>query len=185
MALNILAALGGRDGLRQFVGLARDAARSRAQLIAENALLRQQLLVLRRQVGRPRLTPGDRWWMVVAARFARGWQQALLIVQPATLLRWHREMYRRWWTWRSKARRNASSTLAPETIALIREMADANRLWGAERKAPFGRGEQRVHGPRGARRAGDGPRSQGIAPSPAFGAACSGWRERCLQHLGP
>ena len=71
--------------------------------------------------------------MVVAAKFTRGWEQALLIVQPATLLRWHREMYRRWWTWRSKARRKVSSTLAAETIALIREMADANRLWGAER----------------------------------------------------
>jgi putative transposase len=71
--------------------------------------------------------------MVVAARFTRAWEQALVIVQPATLLRWHREMYRRWWTWRSKARRKVSSTLAAETIALIRKMADANRLWGAER----------------------------------------------------
>jgi transposase InsO family protein len=133
VALNILAALVGRDGLRQFLGLAHDGVRSRAELVAENALLRQQLLVLRRQVGRPQLTPGDRWWMVVAARFTRGWQEALLIVQPATLLRWHREMYRRWWTRRSKAQRKVSSTLAAETVALIRAMADANRLWGAER----------------------------------------------------
>ena len=42
-------------------------------------------------------------------------------------------MYRRWWTWRSKPRREANSALAADTVALVRKMADANRLWGAER----------------------------------------------------
>jgi hypothetical protein len=53
-------------------------------------------------------------------------EQALLLVQPATLLRWHRDMYCRWWTRRSNAARKASSTLTVDTIALIREMAKAN-----------------------------------------------------------
>jgi putative transposase len=132
-ALHVVAALLGRDALRQFVGVARDALRPRAELVAENALLRQQLLVLRRQVARPRLTRRDRWWMVVAARVTKTWVTALLIVQPATLLRWHREMYRWWWTRRSKVRREASSRIAADTIALIRRMTHANRLWGAER----------------------------------------------------
>jgi hypothetical protein len=101
VALLILAALLGRDALRQLVGVARDALRPRAELVAENALLRQQLLVLR-QVARPRLTRRDRWWMVAAARVTKTWETALLIVQPATLLRWHREMYRWWWARRSK-----------------------------------------------------------------------------------
>jgi transposase InsO family protein len=101
--------------------------------VAENALLRQQLLVLRRQVARPRLTPSDRWWMVVAARATSTWEKALLIVQPATLLRWHRGMFRWWRTRKSRARPNTASTLAAETIALIRRMASGNRLWGAER----------------------------------------------------
>src|ERR687894_2525930 len=67
-----------------------DLARTKAELLAENALLRQQLVVLRRQVKRPTLTPADRLRLVLLARLARGWRAALLIVQPDTLLRWHR-----------------------------------------------------------------------------------------------
>jgi transposase InsO family protein len=133
MALHIFAALLGRDALRQLVGVARDALRPRAELVAENALLRQQLLVLHRQVARPRLTRRDRWWMVAAARVTKTWETALLIVQPATLLRWHREMYGWWWTRRSKAPGETSPRVAADTIALIRRMTHANRLWGAER----------------------------------------------------
>ena len=68
-----------------------DLVRTKAELAAENALLRQQLVVLQRQVKRPAFTPADRRRLVLLARLARGWQAALLIVQPDTLLRWHRE----------------------------------------------------------------------------------------------
>jgi putative transposase len=62
------------------------------------------------------------------------WRQALLIVQPATLLRWHRDAFRLTWRWRSQARTmTARPKIADETIALIKEMAAANPLWGAER----------------------------------------------------
>ena len=57
-----------------------------------------------------------------------------LLVQPDTLLRWHRRLFR--WSWRRTSRSTASAhrpPLAPETVALIREMAAGNRLWGAER----------------------------------------------------
>ena len=64
-----------------------DLARTKAELLAENALLRQQLVVLRRQVTRPALTPVDRLRLILLARLARGWRAALLIVQPDTLLR--------------------------------------------------------------------------------------------------
>ncbi len=57
-----------------------DATRSKADLVAENALLRQQLVVLRRQVKRPRVTSTDRLLLVVLARYARAWKDALLIV---------------------------------------------------------------------------------------------------------
>jgi hypothetical protein len=123
MVLTILAALVGRDALRKLGGVVREALRSRAQLVAENALLRQQLLVLHRQVSRPRLTEADRWWMVAATRIIKRWEQARIIGKPATLLRWHRDMYYRWWTRKSKAARKASTTLAVDTIALIRESA--------------------------------------------------------------
>ncbi len=62
------------------------------------------------------------------------WHHALLIVQPDTLLRWHRQFFRQFWRWKSGATAPAHRPpIAPEAIALIREMATANRTWGAER----------------------------------------------------
>ncbi len=78
-----------------------DLARTKAELLAENALLRQQLLVLRRQVRRPARTPAGRVRLILLARLARSWRAALLIVQPDTLLRWHRQGFRLVWRARS------------------------------------------------------------------------------------
>jgi hypothetical protein len=109
-----------------------DLGRSKSELIAENALLRKPLIVLRRQVKRPTFTRTDRILLVLLARLVRTWQQAWLIVQSDTLLRWHRELFRLVWKRKSKT---ASHTpkVAAQTIALIRQMATENRLWGAER----------------------------------------------------
>ena len=74
-----------------------DMTRSRTDLIAENAMLRQQLIVLNRQAKRPQLTNGDRIRLVLLARCTRFWRQALHIVQPDTLLRWHRDLFRHYW----------------------------------------------------------------------------------------
>ena len=63
-----------------------DLRKSKSQLIAENALLRQQLILLKRQVKRPACTKTDRVLLVLLARWVRTWQQALLIVQPDTRL---------------------------------------------------------------------------------------------------
>ena len=109
-----------------------DLGRSKSELIAENALLRQQLIVLQRQVKQPVCTNTDRILLVLLARLVRTWQQALVIVQPDTLLRWHRELFRWYWKRKSKAA-SRKPKVAAETIALIREMATNNRLWGAER----------------------------------------------------
>jgi putative transposase len=78
-------------------GALSDMTRSRADLIAENVILRQQLIVLKRQVKRPQLTNGDRIRLVLLARCTGFWQHALIIVQPDTLLRWHRDLFRRYW----------------------------------------------------------------------------------------
>jgi putative transposase len=80
-----------------------DLGRSKSELIAENALLRQQLIILKRQVKRPSVTRADRILLVLLARVVRSWQQALVIVQPDTLLRWHRELFRLYWKRKSKA----------------------------------------------------------------------------------
>ena len=114
------------------LGTLADLGRSNSELIAENALLRQQLIILQRQVKRPACTKMERVLLVLLARLVRTWQQALLIVQPDTLLRWHRELFRLYWKRRSKASSHQPK-VAAETIALIGEMATNNRLWGAER----------------------------------------------------
>jgi len=115
-------------------GVLADLPRSKPELLAENALLRQQLLVLRRSVKRPRCTPADRALLVLLASRVRAWRQALLIVQPDTLLRWHRRLFSVYWRRKSRATpRVRRPKVSDETFALIREMAAANRLWGAER----------------------------------------------------
>jgi putative transposase len=111
-----------------------DLVRSKPELIAENALLRQQVIILRRGVKRPRCTFADRALLVLLASRLRTWRAALLIVQPDTLLRWHRRLFRLFWRRKSRAAAPAHRPpIATETIALIREMAAANRTWGAER----------------------------------------------------
>ncbi len=113
-------------------GVVADVTMSKAALVAENALLRQQLIVLQRQVTRPALTPRDRVLLVLLARLVRGWRTAVLIVQPDTLLRWHRQGYRL--VWRAKSAAAAKRPqVAEETVVLIKRMATENRLWGAER----------------------------------------------------
>ena len=114
-------------------GVLADLVRGRPALVAENALLRQQLLVLRRRVRRPRCTPTDRALLVLPVGRVRAWRQALLVVQPETLLRRHRRGFRQFWRRESRPRSSPQPKVAAETIALIREMAAANRLWGAER----------------------------------------------------
>ena len=111
------------------IGTIVDLTRSHTDLVVENALLRQQLIVLKRQIKRPQLTNSDRFRLVFLSHFTKFWKQALHIVQPDTLLRWHREMFRKYWRRKSQGK----PKISPETIALIQEMAKENQLWGAER----------------------------------------------------
>jgi transposase InsO family protein len=109
-----------------------DLRRSKSELVAENALLREQLIILKRQVKRPACTNTDRVLLLLLARLVHTWQNAILIVQPDTLLRWHRELFRMVWRYKSKTISHTPK-IAEKTIALIRQMATENRLWGAER----------------------------------------------------
>jgi putative transposase len=114
------------------VGTLTDLTRSKSELVAENALLRQQLIILRRQVKRPACTQTDRMILVLLARASRAWKQALFIVQPETLLHWHRQGFRLYWRYTSRSAA-PKPKVAAETVALIKDMARDNRLWGAER----------------------------------------------------
>jgi putative transposase len=74
------------DTTSLLLGTLIDQARSKSELVAENALLRKPLIILRRQVKRPAWTKTDRMLLVLRARMARTWKQALFIVQPETRL---------------------------------------------------------------------------------------------------
>lgn len=106
--------------------------RSRRALAPENLALRRQLAVLRRQAKRPKLRPVDRGFWVTLARVWPGWQTALTIVQPATVIRWHRQGFARYWGWKSRPRGGRPRKDA-EIRTLIRQMARDNVGWGAPR----------------------------------------------------
>ena len=77
----------------------------RARLEAENTALRQQLIVLRRKTpGRVELTNGDRTFFVWLYRLFPSVLPALVLVRPETLIRWHRDGFRRYWRWKSRCR---------------------------------------------------------------------------------
>jgi putative transposase len=120
------------DTTSLLLGTLTDQARSKSQLVVENALLRQQLIILRRQVKRPACTTTDRMLLILLARIVRSWKQALVIVQPETLLRGPRQGFKLYWKYKSRAI-SATPKISTETVALIKEMARDNRLWGAER----------------------------------------------------
>jgi putative transposase len=103
-------------------------------LVVENAFLRQQVIVLSREKKRPPLTNHDRRLLVLLARLLPSWKDALMIVQPDTLIRWHRELFKIVWRRKSKANpKPHPTTLSITTIRLIWQLATDNRLWGAER----------------------------------------------------
>ena len=92
-------------------------------------LLRQQLIILKRQIKRPQLSNPDRIRLVLLSHFTKFWKQTLHIIQPDTLLSWHRNLFRNYWRRKSQGRPRVES----ETMTLIRKMVKENKLWGAER----------------------------------------------------
>jgi putative transposase len=111
---------------------ARSSLQSRRALALENLALRQQLVVLRRHAKRPTLSRADRAFWVVLARVWPEWRTVLTIVQPATVIRWHRKGFALYWTWKSRKRGGRPRTAA-EIRTLIRVMARDNVGWGAPR----------------------------------------------------
>jgi hypothetical protein len=117
LALNLLAAL----------------FKSKSRLEAENAALRQQLVVLRRKVhGRIRLTRGDRLFFVQLYRWFPSILKVITIVRPKTLVRWHRAGFRCYWGWKSRSI-GGRPPIGAELRGLIRRMRRENPLWGAPR----------------------------------------------------
>jgi transposase InsO family protein len=107
-------------------------SRSKEELIAENMFLRQQLIVLEREVKHPKLKQRDRQILVLLSGRIEAWREALLVVKPDTLIGWHRQGFKLYWRKKSQGRRGRPP-IAAETIALIEDMAVNNRTWRAKR----------------------------------------------------
>ena len=111
------------------VSVLRAACRSRADLVIDNLSLRQQVAALLKQRPRPYLDDVDRAFWVAMGRSWSNWINTLIIVQPDTVTRWHRERFRRHWA--KISGRRGRSQIDPEIRALIHEMARDG--WGAPR----------------------------------------------------
>ena len=109
------------------------ACRGHHELVLENTALRQQLHALRRTVRHPHLQHRDRIFWILLSTVWRRWRTVLVVVQPDTVVRWHRDWLRRRWTRRSRCPQGGGPTVAHEIRALVLEMATANPLWGAPR----------------------------------------------------
>jgi hypothetical protein len=107
--------------------------KSKSRLEAENAVLRHQLIVLQRRVrGRAQATNNDRWFLVQMYRWFPSILNVVTIVQPETLVSWHRAGFRCYWRWKSR-RRGGRPQIEADLRALIRRMSVENPLWGAPR----------------------------------------------------
>jgi transposase InsO family protein len=108
--------------------------RSRSSLLLENLVLRQQLSVFKRKHPRPHIASVDQVFWVLVRRFWSGWKQALIIVTPDTVVRWHRAGFAVYWRAISRTRRVfGRKRISKEVRNLIFRMVAENQTWGAPR----------------------------------------------------
>jgi putative transposase len=109
------------------------AFKSRESLVLENAALRHQIAVLQRNCSRPALKWRDRAFWDILSCLWPNWRRSLFIVQPETVVSWHRKGFRYYWKWKSRYRWPGRPRVSREVRDLIRQMSIANPLWGAPR----------------------------------------------------
>jgi putative transposase len=102
---------------------------SRASLGLEFLSLRQQLAILKRKKPKPKLKKLDRMFWVVLSKLWTGWRSALMIVQPSTVIRWHRQGFKLFWKWKSRGRAERPR-IDTEIRRLIRQLSKENPMWG-------------------------------------------------------
>jgi transposase InsO family protein len=108
--------------------------RARGDLLLENLALRQQLAVLSRCRPRPRFSNGERFLWIMLRRVWSGWRKSLIVVQPDTVVRWHRAGFKLYWKWISRPRvRVGRRPTSKEMRELICRMVAENSTWGAPR----------------------------------------------------
>ena len=109
-------------------------ARSRVDLQLENLALRHQINILRRSAKkRAKLTSGDRVLWVCLSRLWRDWRSTLVIVKPETVVAWHRNGFRLFWTWKVRHGQPGRPVVSRDVRDLVRRMCRENPTWGAPR----------------------------------------------------
>ena len=107
---------------------------SHRNLLLENLALRQQLAILKQKCPHPRFTSQDKLFWVILRRLWPGWRRALILLQPETVVRWHRAGFKLYWTWLSRHRtRVGRKCISKELRDLIFRMVAENPTWGAPR----------------------------------------------------
>src|SRR5215510_5381690 len=101
------------------------------QIALENAALRQQLAILKREQPRPKLQYRDRLFWIFLMKTWKQWRTALVIVQPATVVSWQRRRFRQYWWKLSQKKGPGRPQVAAQVRKLVRTMAAANVTWGA------------------------------------------------------
>ena len=105
---------------------------SQSQLLLENLALRHQLSVLQRTVPKPRFKTADRLLWLVLRGLLSTWEKALVLVQPQTVIKWHRLGFRLFWRWKSRPRAGRRC-LDRQLTKLIRQMWSTNPTLGSKR----------------------------------------------------
>jgi len=120
--------------LRLYFGHFARCSSSRRDLLLENLALRQQLAVLKARHPQPRFAAPDKLFWVLLRRFWPGWKRALVLVQPETVVGWHKAGFKLYWKWLSRHRSPAGRRcVSKELRNLIFRMVAENRTWGAPR----------------------------------------------------
>lgn len=105
----------------------------RSKLAMENIALRQQLAVYKQSLKRPKLRPRDRIFWVCLSRLWSNWRSALCVVQPETVIRWHRQGFKLFWRWKSRSGELGRPPIPGDVRELIRRISQENPGWGAPR----------------------------------------------------
>ncbi len=107
--------------------------KSHRQLTLENLGLSQLLAMLKPSVKRPQVSPADRLFWILFSKYVDGWRTMLKTLHPDTVVRWHRESFKHYWTWKSRRQHVGRPPVDKEIRKLIRQMQSANIGWGAPR----------------------------------------------------
>jgi putative transposase len=123
-----------RRSLKLLFVLLIQSASSRRDLLLENLALRQQLGVFKQKHPQPRFAATDKFFWVILRRLWAGWKRSLILVQPETVVRWHRTGFKLYWTWLSRHRKCVGrKCVSRELRGLIFRMVADNATWGAPR----------------------------------------------------